>query len=51
MEMSTNDSIYYTKTMINKEQMLRIPGEEGKITFQKEQGEIIAELTKRFTRR
>jgi len=46
MEMSTNDSIYYTKTMINKEQMLRILGEEGKITFQKEQGEIIAELTK-----
>lgn len=46
IEKDTNDCVYYVKTLINKEQMLRILGEEGKIIIQNEQGETIQELTK-----
>jgi len=46
VEMSTNDSLYYTQTIINKEQMLDILGEEGQILIQNGQGETIAVFTK-----
>lgn len=46
IEKDTNDSVYYTKTTINKEQMLTILGEEGKIVIQDEQEKMIQELTK-----
>lgn len=46
VEQDTNGSTYFTKTLIQKEDMIRILGEEGSITIQNEQGEIIAELTK-----
>ena len=46
VEMSTNDSLYYTQTIINKEQMLDILGEEGRIFIQNGQGETIAVFTK-----
>ncbi len=40
------DSTYFKETSINKEEMLDILGQEGKITIKNSQGEIISELTK-----
>lgn len=45
-ENDTNQSTYFKKTIVNKSQMLRILGQEGKITIQNEEGETIQEITK-----
>ncbi len=46
IERHTNQSTYYKQTIINKEEYLRILGEEGRIILQNAQDELIQEITK-----
>lgn len=46
IENDTNQSTYFKQTMINKSQMLSMLGQDGTITIQNAQDEVIQQLTK-----